>query len=183
MAAIEGVVLLRIADADGVLHWLIDGQQGNFQWTGKDTFAGASILRVDFFLAVAAAILGGGLAGAACERALLRPLAGESIDTTMLATIGLWIVLQNGELLAWGGVARSIAHPFPTPPVVLSRTTRRNSPVAAVKRVAAKPIRHAKLGPHTGGIAQSGAEMIFTSNRAHGLSAMLTPFFGGRIPA
>ena len=39
------------------------------------------------------------------------------------------------------------------------------------------------LGPHTGGIAQSGAEMIFTSNRVHGLSAMLTPFFGGRIPA
>jgi len=83
------------------------------------TFAGASILRVDFFLAVAAAILGGGLAGAACERVLLRPLAGESIDTTMLATIGLWIVLQNGELLAWGGVARSIVHPFPTPPIVL----------------------------------------------------------------
>jgi glutamate racemase len=39
------------------------------------------------------------------------------------------------------------------------------------------------LGPHTGGIAQSGAEMIFTSNRVHGLSAMLMPFFGGRIPA
>src|SRR6266478_665377 len=69
------------------------------------TFAGASMLRLDFLLAVAAAILGGGLAGAACERVLLRPLAGESIDTTMLATIGLWIVLQNGELLAWGGVA------------------------------------------------------------------------------
>ncbi len=83
------------------------------------TFAGASMLRLDFLLAVAAAILGGGLAGAACERVLLRPLAGESIDTTMLATIGLWIVLQNGELLAWGGVARSIAHPFPTRPVVL----------------------------------------------------------------
>ena len=83
------------------------------------TFAGTSMLRVDFLLAVAAAILGGGLAGAACERVLLRPLAGESIDTTMLATIGLWIVLQNGELLAWGGVARSIAHPFPTRPVVL----------------------------------------------------------------
>jgi len=77
------------------------------------------MLRLDFLLAVAAAILGGGLAGAACERVLLRPLAGESIDTTMLATIGLWIVLQNGELLAWGGVARSIAHPFPTRPVVL----------------------------------------------------------------
>jgi len=34
------------ADADGVLHWLIDGQQGNFQWTGKDTFAGANILSI-----------------------------------------------------------------------------------------------------------------------------------------
>jgi hypothetical protein len=34
------------ADADGVLHWLMDGQQGNFQWTGKDTFAGANILSI-----------------------------------------------------------------------------------------------------------------------------------------
>ena len=34
------------ADADGVLHWLIDGQEGNFQWTGKDTFAGANILSI-----------------------------------------------------------------------------------------------------------------------------------------
>jgi glutamate racemase len=39
------------------------------------------------------------------------------------------------------------------------------------------------LGPPTDGIAQSGAEMIFTSNRVHGLSATLTPFFGGRALA
>ena len=39
------------------------------------------------------------------------------------------------------------------------------------------------LGPRKGGIAQSGAEMIFTSNRVHGLSATLTPFFGGRALA
>ena len=39
------------------------------------------------------------------------------------------------------------------------------------------------LGPRNGGIAQSGAEMIFTSNRVHGLSATLTPFFGGRAVA
>jgi glutamate racemase len=39
------------------------------------------------------------------------------------------------------------------------------------------------LGLPIGGIAQSGAEMIFTSNRVHGLSAALTPFFGGRAPA
>jgi hypothetical protein len=34
------------ADADGVLHWLIEGQTGSFQWTGKDTFAGANILSI-----------------------------------------------------------------------------------------------------------------------------------------
>jgi glutamate racemase len=39
------------------------------------------------------------------------------------------------------------------------------------------------LGPYSGGIAQTGAEMIFTSNRVHGLGATLTPFFGGRAVA
>ena len=39
------------------------------------------------------------------------------------------------------------------------------------------------LGPPSGGIAQSGAEMIFTSNRVHGLGPTLTPFFGGRAVA
>ncbi|QIP08887.1 glutamate racemase [Bradyrhizobium symbiodeficiens] len=39
------------------------------------------------------------------------------------------------------------------------------------------------LGPPSDVIAQSGAEMIFTSNRVHGLSATLTPFFGGRALA
>jgi glutamate racemase len=39
------------------------------------------------------------------------------------------------------------------------------------------------LGPPSSGIAQPGAEMIFTSNRAHGLGPALTPFFGGRVLA
>ena len=34
------------ADADGVLHWLIDGAKGSFQWTGTDTFAGANIFSI-----------------------------------------------------------------------------------------------------------------------------------------
>ena len=40
----------------------------------------------------------------------------------------------------------------------------------------------ALLGPRTADVAQSGAEMIFTSKRAHGLSQALTPYFGGRAP-
>ena len=34
------------ADAEGVLHWLVDGATGNFQWCGKDTFAGANIYSI-----------------------------------------------------------------------------------------------------------------------------------------
>ena len=83
------------------------------------TFAALTLGGLNFFAAVAAAIVVGALAGALCERVLLRPLRDESIDTTMLVMIGLWIVLQNGELLAWGGVARSIPHPFPTAPIVV----------------------------------------------------------------
>ena len=82
-------------------------------------FAALGWAGVDFFVAVLAAIAVGAALGWVCEVTLLRPLRGESIDTTMLVMIGVWIVMQNAELLAWGGVARSIAHPFPTPPVVL----------------------------------------------------------------
>jgi len=31
------------ADADGVLHWLIDGAEGLFEWSGTDVFAGKNV--------------------------------------------------------------------------------------------------------------------------------------------
>jgi hypothetical protein len=34
------------ADAEGVVHWLVDGAKGDFQWTGADLFAGANILSI-----------------------------------------------------------------------------------------------------------------------------------------
>jgi len=34
------------ADADGVLHWLVDGEKGDFQWSGTDTFGNANILSI-----------------------------------------------------------------------------------------------------------------------------------------
>ncbi len=34
------------ADADGVVHWLVGGQAGDFQWTGKDTFGAANIFSI-----------------------------------------------------------------------------------------------------------------------------------------
>src|SRR5215472_4707003 len=34
------------ADAEGILHWLVGGATGNFQWSGTDTFAGANIYSI-----------------------------------------------------------------------------------------------------------------------------------------
>jgi branched-chain amino acid transport system permease protein len=99
---------------------LVNFAHGEFYTLGAYlTFAGLALSGLNFFAAVAAAIVLGSLAGALCERLLLAPLRGHSIDTTMLVMIGLWIALQNGELLVWGGVAKSIPHPFPTAPLTL----------------------------------------------------------------
>jgi branched-chain amino acid transport system permease protein len=99
---------------------LVNFAHGEFYTLGAYlTFAALALSGLNFFAAVAVAIVLGALAGALCERVLLAPLRGQSIDTTMLVMIGLWIALQNSELLVWGGVAKSIPHPFPTAPLTL----------------------------------------------------------------
>ena len=82
-------------------------------------FAALAMAGLPFVAALVLAIAGGVALGALTERLLLQPLRGESIDSIMLVMIGLWIAMQNGELLVWGGVAKSIPHPFPTEPFTL----------------------------------------------------------------
>jgi branched-chain amino acid transport system permease protein len=72
---------------------------------------------VNFFAALVVAVLAGCVLGALIELLLLRPLQGADIDTTMLVMIGAWIVMQNGELLYWGGVSKAIMTPFPEEPL------------------------------------------------------------------
>ena len=99
---------------------LVNFAHGEFYTLGAyAAFAALALASVNFFLAIPLAIVAGALAGAVCERVLLRPLRGQSIDTVMLVMIGLWIAMQNAELLGWGGVAKSVPTPFPTQPVVL----------------------------------------------------------------
>ena len=99
---------------------VVNFAHGEFYTLGAyAAFAALLLTPVHFFLAIPLAIAAGALAGALCERVLLRPLRGQSIDTVMLVMIGLWIAMQNAELLGWGGVAKSVPTPFPTHPVVL----------------------------------------------------------------
>jgi branched-chain amino acid transport system permease protein len=70
-------------------------------------------------LALALAVVAGCVLGALIEIVLLRPMQNADIDTTMLLMIGAWIVMQNAELMYWGGVSKSVATPFPDQPLVI----------------------------------------------------------------
>jgi branched-chain amino acid transport system permease protein len=76
-----------------------------------------ALLGINFFVGLALAVIAGCLLGALIEYVLLRPLQGADIDTTMLVMIGTWIVMQNAELLYWGGVAKAVITPFPDEPL------------------------------------------------------------------
>jgi len=82
-------------------------------------YALVMLLGVNFFLALAMAIVLGVALGATIEMLLLSRLRGADIDTTMLVMIGAWIAMQNTEQLVWTGVAHSITNPFPAEPLIL----------------------------------------------------------------
>jgi branched-chain amino acid transport system permease protein len=90
-----------------------------YAFGGYAMYLFASIVGLNFFLALAFAIGTGFLVGFVIEVVLLHPVRRADIDTTMLVMIGAWIILQNTELLAWGGVAKSVVTPFPETPLVI----------------------------------------------------------------
>ena len=99
---------------------VVNFAHGEFYTLGAyAAFAAVALSGLPFVPALAVAMAAGVALGALTERVLLRPLRGQSIDTVMLVMIGLWIAMQNAELLVWGGVAKSIPHPFPTAPLTL----------------------------------------------------------------
>ena len=99
---------------------VVNFAHGEFYTLGAyAAFAALTLSSVNFFLAIPIAIVIGAFAGAVCERCLLRPMRGQSIDMVMLVMIAVWIAMQNAELLGWGGVAKSVPTPFPTQPLVL----------------------------------------------------------------
>ncbi len=66
---------------------------------------------------VGALALTGGLA-AALERAILRPLVGRPVFTTVIVTIFLGILLRAGALIAFGPEARGMPTPWPHDTVI-----------------------------------------------------------------
>jgi branched-chain amino acid transport system permease protein len=90
-----------------------------YAFGGYAVYLVAAVLGLNFFVALVIAVVAGVLLGALIEITLLRPMRNADIDTIMLVMIGAWIVMQNTELLAWGGVAKAIVTPFPETPLVI----------------------------------------------------------------
>ena len=113
--ALLGIGLTLIFGLMGVVNFA----HGEFYTLGAyAAFFVLSSLAPNFLLALLGAIVAGAVAGALVERLLAR-LRRESIETSMLLMIGVWIVMQNLELLTWGGVSKTLLNPFSTQPVVV----------------------------------------------------------------
>jgi branched-chain amino acid transport system permease protein len=75
-------------------------------------------LGLNYFGSILVAAVVGLAAGAVIEWLLLRKRNLAAIDEVMLIMIGVMIVMQNAELLAWGGVAKAVPSPFSQEPLV-----------------------------------------------------------------
>jgi len=82
-------------------------------------YALVSLLQMDYFVALILAAGLGLLLGASIEFLLLRRCRLENIDEVMLIMIGVMIIMQNAELLAWGGVAKVVPTPFPKESIII----------------------------------------------------------------
>jgi branched-chain amino acid transport system permease protein len=81
-------------------------------------FAVVSLFNLNFFYSLLVVAGVGFLFGAIVEYLLLRRRDLASVDEVMLIMIGVMIIMQNAELLIWGGVAKVVPSPFSQNPLI-----------------------------------------------------------------
>ena len=86
-------------------------------------FAVVTILKLNFFYALIISGVVGFTFGAVVEYVLLRRRSLANIDEVMLIMIGAMIIMQNTELLIWGGVAKVVPSPFSQDPLVFGEVS------------------------------------------------------------
>src|SRR6266852_4345903 len=115
---VTGMILALVASGLTLIFGIMDVvnfAHGELFMLGA--YVGVLILAAtgNFWLALIAATLLVALLGAAIYLATLQPLLGRDPLTTILATFGLSLVLQNYALWQFGPVARKIQEPFTGP--------------------------------------------------------------------
>jgi len=112
---VTGMILALIASGLTLIFGIMDVvnfAHGELFMLGA--YTGVVVISVtgSFWLALILATLFVGLLGAALQVATLRPLIGRDPLTTILATFGLSLILQNYALWQFGPVARKISEPI-----------------------------------------------------------------------
>jgi len=112
---ISGMILALVASGLTLIFGIMDVvnfAHGEFFMLGA--YVGTTVLATtgNFWLALAVASVTVGFVGAGLQITTLRPLVGRDPLTTILATFGLSLVLQNYALWKYGPVARKIQEPF-----------------------------------------------------------------------
>jgi branched-chain amino acid transport system permease protein len=112
---VTGMILALVASGLTLIFGIMDVvnfAHGELFMLGA--YVGVLIMTVtgDFWLALVGASLLIALFGAAVYLVTLRPLIGRDPLTTILATFGISLVLQNYALWQFGPVARKIQEPF-----------------------------------------------------------------------
>ena len=112
---VTGMILALIASGLTLIFGIMDVvnfAHGELFMLGA--YVGVVVLAAtgNFWIALVAASLLIALLGAAIYLTTLRPLLGRDPLTTILATFGVSLVLQNYALWQFGPVARKIAEPF-----------------------------------------------------------------------
>ena len=112
---VSGMILALVASGLTLIFGIMDVvnfAHGELFMLGA--YVGTTVLVTtgSFWLALLGASLGIALLGAAIQITTLRPLLGRDPLTTILATFGISLVLQNYALWQYGPVARKIQEPL-----------------------------------------------------------------------
>jgi branched-subunit amino acid ABC-type transport system permease component len=112
---VSGMILALVASGLTLIFGIMDVvnfAHGELYMLGAYVGTTVMLTTGNFWLALAVASVTIGLLGAVMQVSALRPLLGRDPLTTILATFGISLVLQNYALWQYGPVARKIQEPF-----------------------------------------------------------------------
>ena len=111
---VNGMILALVASGLTLIFGIMDivnFAHGDLFMLGAYLGTTAFLATGNFWLALLASVVGMALLGAVLQATALRPLLGRDPLTTILATFGLSLVIQNYALWQYGPVPRKIEEP------------------------------------------------------------------------
>src|SRR5678816_769697 len=112
---VTGMILALVASGLTLIFGIMDVvnfAHGDLLMLGAFVGSGVFMSSGNFWAALVSAVVVIAVLGAVLQITTLRPLLGRDPLTTILATFGISLVLQNYALWQWGPSARKISEPI-----------------------------------------------------------------------